>query len=511
MSGFIASYVQGLKIISQSATLRNALADPADSGEISADFLTWLEARPAIAQLRFISSDGRELIRADRRDDTIMTVDGGSLQDKSSRYYFQNTIDLPPNALYLSPIDLNIERNRIEVPWRPMVRLATPIYQSASEPIGILIMNLDATDILKAIEGTARALGQPVQVVNSEGYWLSGINPKDRFGFMFDNDMTLSSTKPGLWEAMLATQAGTVDDNHEQIVYSTMSLPALLKSRTTYDSVIAGDPELHLLIRFPEPPGFFSVRNLPGFAGLFCLCTLFSIFTAAILASRRAAEEKARAAEEQVVRLDRLAGLGALVAGVAHEMNTPIGNALMTATTVDHRAQGLAKAAHEGRIGRNSLTTTVNDIRDGVAMMSQSLQRASEIIRNFKQFAVDQTSDRRRKFALDSYILETLHLMEPQFSNAGHRVKAGHLERVTMDSFPGPLGQVLTNLLTNARVHAFRNKPHGTATVTAQTSSADQIAITVSDDGNGISPEQLEQVFIPSFRRRLVKTAPGWD
>lgn len=499
MTGFLANYAQGLTIIAQSTAFTRAVSGSAADSGISSDFLAWLIARPAIAQLRYINADGIEIIRAERIGNEVTIVDASDLQDKSSRYYFQQTISLPPNALYLSPIDLNVEFGRIEVPWRPMIRVAMPVYQSDPEPLGILIMNINATNLLKVIEAIATPLGQPVQILNSGGYWLTGIPPDNRFGFMFDNDMTLAQTDPALWQKMLEANLLTVDTDTALTVYSGVSLPALMTSSTTFDSVVTDDPELHLLIRFPAAAGFFSLQHVPGFIGLFILCGLFSIFIAATISGRKLAEEKARAAEEQVVRLDRLAGLGALVAGVSHELNTPIGNALITATTVDHRAQTLAQSALEGRIGKNALTTMVTDIRDGVTMMNISLQRASEIIRNFKQFAVDQTSERQRRFALDAYILETLHLLQPQFSRSGHKLEAGRLDPVIMDSFPGPLGQVITNLLTNARVHAFKGKAHGTVTVTAETSGPDHVIITVSDDGNGIAPEQLDQVLIPFF------------
>ena len=499
VGAFLTNYAQSLMIISESATFEEAIRQPSVGSALSQDFQAWLRAKPTIAQLRYINRDGAEMIRAERIDGEIVLFDDSNLQDKSSRYYFQTAVNLSRDTLYLSPIDLNVEFNRIEVPWRPMVRMAMPIYRSDAEVAGILIANVNAGGFLQAIETLAAPLGHSIQILNSEGYWLAGTPPEKRWGFMFDNDMTLARTDPDLWSTLQAIPSGVVMSDETQTVYSSLSLPALLEDRSAFESIVAGDPELHLLIRYPVPPGFFSKENLPGLAALIAICGLFSVFIGTMFAARRSAEEKARAAEEQVVRLDRLAGLGALVAGVSHELNTPIGNALIAATTVDHRVQSLEQSIKEGRIGRNALSTQLANIRDGVAIMSGSLLRASEIIKNFKQFAVDQTSDRRRKFALDAYLRETLHLLKPQFSNSDIALKAGHLERVRMDSFPGPLGQVVTNLLTNARVHAFRGRPHGNVTVAAKTVDPGHVEITVSDDGSGIAPEELQQVLIPFF------------
>lgn len=499
VGAFLANYAQSLTIISESAAFEQAINQPSIGSAISQDFQAWLKAKPTIAQLRYIDREGAEVIRAERVDGKIALFDDSHLQDKSSRYYFQTTVKLPRDTLYLSPIDLNVEFNRIETPWRPMVRMAMPIYRPDAEVVGILIANVNAGGFLQAIETLGAPLGHSIQILNSEGYWLAGTSPEKRWGFMFDNDMTLASADPDLWSRLQATPSGAVMSDETQTVYSSLSLPSLLENRSTFENIVAGDPELHLLIRYPVPPGFFSAENLPGFAALIAICGLFSVFTGTMLTARKSAEEKARAAEEQVVRLDRLAGLGALVAGVSHELNTPIGNALIAATTVDHRVQSLEQSIKDGRIGRNALATQLANIRDGISIMNGSLLRASEIIKNFKQFAVDQTSDRRRKFVLDAYLRETLHLLKPQFSNSDIALQAGHLERVRMDSFPGPLGQVVTNLLTNARVHAFKDRPNGTVTVTAKTVKPDQVAITVSDNGSGIAPEELQQVLVPFF------------
>jgi len=499
VGAFLTNYAQSLMIISESANFRQAIGQPSLASTISQDFQAWLRAKPTIAQLRYIDRDGAEVIRVDRIGEAIELFDESRLQDKSSRYYFQTTVDLPRDTLYLSPIDLNVEFERIETPWRPMVRMAMPIYRSDAEVAGILIANVNAGGFLQAIETLGGPLGHPIEILNSEGYWLAGASPGRLWGFMFDNDMTLAKADPALWSTLQASPSGAAMSDDTQTVYSSLSLPALLEERSTFESIVAGDPDLHLLIRYSATPGFFSTENLPGFAALIAICGLFSVFTGTMLTARKSAEEKARAAEEQVVRLDRLAGLGALVAGVSHELNTPIGNALIAATTVDHRVQSLEQSIKEGRIGRNALSTQLANIRDGVSIMNGSLLRASEIIKNFKQFAVDQTSERRRKFILDAYLRETLHLLQPQFSNSGITLKEGHLERIEMDSFPGPVGQIVTNLLTNARIHAFKGRPHGTVVVSAESVDPDHVTITVSDDGSGIAPEELQQVLVPFF------------
>ena len=509
LASFLADYAQSLDIIASSTTFTRAVQDPDYHGDALRDFGAWLAARPAISQLRYIDSTGREVLRTERVNEQIVAVPQADLQDKASRYYFQTTIGLPQHALYLSPIDLNVEFGRIETPWRPVVRLALPIYGSSPEARGILIMNLDAGSILEAIEDMARPLGQPVQLLNAQGYWLSGAREADLFGFMFDNDQTLARQDPALWSQVRTAHAGTILQDRVQTSYISLPLADLIRSRTTYDSVSTREPTLYMLVDLPLAAGLFSSRNIPGIALLIVACAAFSIYTATMIAGRKRAEEQARASEAQVIRLDRMAGLGALVASVSHELNTPIGNALMTATTVDHRASELSRSVSEGRIGRNSLFSMVSDIREGVSMMTASLYRASEIIGSFKQFAIDQTSDRRRSFELKDYLQETLKLLKPQFTRSGITLAAGDIAAVTMESFPGPLGQVVTNLLINARVHGFKGRSRGVVKVSAKRVGSDHVAIIVSDNGHGMTPEQLRKALDPFFTTAVADGGSG--
>ncbi len=213
-------------------------------------------------------------------------------------------------------------------------------------------------------------------------------------------------------------------------------------------------------------------------------------------------------AQAELMRSEKLAALGSLVAGVAHELNTPIGNSLMVASTLveetgdirDQLAKGIRRAALE-----NYLAAAAN----GGNLLVRNLGRAAELIQSFKNVAVDQASDQRREFELGTVVTETLEVLGRPKVNHGVVIAADLEPGLRMNSYPGSLEQVLINLINNALLHAFEGRPEGTIRIGARAVDEEQIELTVSDDGIGIPPENLSRVFDPFFTTRLGKGGSG--
>jgi len=212
-------------------------------------------------------------------------------------------------------------------------------------------------------------------------------------------------------------------------------------------------------------------------------------------------------AQDRLVQSDKLASLGALVAGVAHEMNTPIGNGLMAVSTLAQRTRELQAMLNTG-LRRSDFERFLAQVETAADISTRNLGRAAELISSFKRVAVDQTSSQRRVFDLAEVVHEIVLTLQPTLKHTPYQVMTDVPAGLVLDSYPGPLGQVLSNLVQNAVVHAFGDRPEGRIDITAQ-AAGDAFVLTVADDGEGIAPEHLEKVFDPFFTTRLGQGGSG--
>lgn len=221
-----------------------------------------------------------------------------------------------------------------------------------------------------------------------------------------------------------------------------------------------------------------------------------------------AAIEHLKQTQNELVRTENLAALGALVAGVSHELNTPIGNALMMATSLRERHRDFGSQMSNG-LRRSDLDGFVSDGREATEIIERNLQRAADLIRSFKQLSVDQTSSNRRNFDLADVLHELRMSLSPTLRRSHVEIIDDVGPGLLMDSLPGPLTQVLMNLVNNAVVHAFEGREGGKILVSARPLGEDKISLTVKDDGKGIPSEDLPKVFDPFFTTRLGRGGSG--
>jgi PAS domain S-box-containing protein len=226
-------------------------------------------------------------------------------------------------------------------------------------------------------------------------------------------------------------------------------------------------------------------------------------------AQLRDALTKLERARDDLVRSEKLASLGALVAGIAHELSTPLGNSLTVATTLSDRIAAFEDQLSNSEVASSSFDDMLKQAKHAMRLLTRSLFRASELINNFKKVAVDQTSAKRRTFDLGEVIRETVETLQPQFKGTHHRLTLSAAADLRMDSYPGPLGQVLTNLVMNALVHAFNDSRSGTVSIDATRATDRNVRIVVQDDGCGIAAEHLPFIYDPFFTTRLGRGGSG--
>ncbi len=218
--------------------------------------------------------------------------------------------------------------------------------------------------------------------------------------------------------------------------------------------------------------------------------------------------ETLRVAKDQLVQSEKLAALGALVAGVSHELNTPIGNGLTVASTLEHRVEEFAQKIDRG-LRRSDLQTFVEEARFAAEIITRNLGRAEHLVSSFKQVAVDQTSSQRRIFSLDSLVSEIVLTLRPVIRKYACAVVVEVPIQIMLESYPGPLGQVLTNLVNNALLHGFKTQDTGSVTISATPGTDDTVHLTVRDTGKGIAPENMHRIFEPFFTTRLGQGGSG--
>jgi len=210
-----------------------------------------------------------------------------------------------------------------------------------------------------------------------------------------------------------------------------------------------------------------------------------------------------------LVESEKLASLGRLVAGVAHELNTPLGNAMTVVSTLEDQFAGFASALNSNALRKSDLVALVEATREGQSLLMRNIARAADLIRDFKQLAIDQTTEMRRKFDLAQVIREVLITIQPRFKATQFKIKVALSIDLMMDSYPGPLGQVLTNLVLNALLHGFENCSNGNILIESSPLGDDKVKITCSDDGVGMDPATVRKIFEPFFTTKLGQGGSG--
>jgi two-component system, NtrC family, sensor kinase len=214
-------------------------------------------------------------------------------------------------------------------------------------------------------------------------------------------------------------------------------------------------------------------------------------------------------AQDEILQSEKLASLGRIVAGVAHELNTPIGNALTVATTIAADLTQLKNETETGTLKKSALVSLTNRAHDGVSIFVRNIERAARLIGDFKQVAVDQTSDQRRDFDLADVTSEILTTLMPAIRQSGCELRLELSPSVRCDSYPGAYGQVLINLVMNALLHAYGETGKGPIHVSTHAVSDEVAELRVRDEGAGMSDAVRVRIFDPFFTTRLGSGGSG--
>jgi len=487
--------------LSASPALDDLVEHPSESARqrLERDFSVFATAYHYIYQARYLDARGREVVRVDRIDHVIHTVPVAQLQDKSDRYYFRDAMTLAAGQIYASPLDLNIERGRVETPERPVIRVATPVADSQGVNHGLLIINLHAELFLKQIQQMAETHGGTAYLFDRAGYFLARSGEVAAQPFQMRAVNSLGADLPGRVVAnILAGKRGVEVDAGSVVAFAPVGMRPLAGHQTL-------PPRAWVLaLAYPQSRFFSAVFNL---------YLLYVVLVAALVATaaagwlvsrrllRRLMDERLEQ-DRQMFQREKLNTLGELSMGLAHEIGNPLAGmkAVVQVLRQDDVHEGGASAA----MGKY------------LPKLENEIDRLSAFLRTFHGFAAPLEPHPlpcRLEDVLDDVQLWTRKEAREKGISIQHRQYGKDIPPLLAD--PNQLKQLLLNLVINA-IHAIDgpgritlsmcNSPRGEAPSMRRLR---RIHFCVEDDGLGIPPDTLPRIFEPFFTTRPDGTGLG--
>ena len=205
--------------------------------------------------------------------------------------------------------------------------------------------------------------------------------------------------------------------------------------------------------------------------------------------------------QSQLIQSEKMAALGNLVAGVAHEINNPVGIGITASSHLEKATAKFLELYEHGNMKRSDLEKFLSTVSESSQIILSNLKRSGELVQIFKQVAVDQSSEERRSFAVKAYLEEILLNLRPELKRTSHAIEIHCDEELSLESYPGAWSQIVTNLVMNSLIHAYDDGEEGTLIFEIKQSDS-QIIFHYSDDGKGIDKERLSRIFDPFFTTR---------
>ena len=470
-------------------------------------------------KVRWLDGTGHERLRMDQDMGRIQRVPTAELQDKSGRPFFENALHLSPGQVHLSPMDLNVENGSIERPLRPTLRASSPFLR-ADGSTGVVVLNLHGKVLLERMREQARQSGFTLYLVHPKGYWLIGPSDADTWGWQLGHrERNVEAFDPALWRALQRQPTGHWRDWS----FSTLEAAWGQGQGHLLDHADHSLGQLRVLVYRAPPQAVRWQLILAGAAVLGMGMMVWLVLGQAAGLAREAAyvqslrdgnmalalaNERLQVAQQELVRAERLSSLGLMVAGVAHEMNTPLASTQLALGSLSDAIALLQGRVHAG-LRRSELDDFLASATEACALAGNELRRSAALVQRFKQVAVDRASLERRRFDLAEVVQDADPRLRKGVPVDGVELVLELEAGVVMDSYPGPLEQVVTNLFNNALLHGCPPGGPGRIRVSARADGPVQVCIEVSDDGQGIATDDLPRIFEPFFTTRRNRGGTG--
>jgi signal transduction histidine kinase len=460
---------------------------------------------PSISQIRWIDKAGNETLRINFKDGIASIVPSSQLQNKSARYFVKNAFNSTPDEVFLSDIDLNVERGQIEVPYVPTVRSIIN-FKDHPNGEGLFVVNFQLIDMLEELRELSSAQHQ-LLISKDSGSWLLHSERSMEWGTELGSGHLAINTVPLLWAALDNELSVSLIKGSNDDLYSARRITHGTKDNFSDDSLI-------LFARTKRDfyeQAFYNSLALAIFLAVFSASvTIFFLLRDKLremqlrLLAHRLEEEKlalSQALEEQAILQDELlesekmASLGMLVSGMAHELNTPIGGALMMVSSIQRRVDELESLIPD-KLTLEKLHGLIKHNKEACELALSNLNRSADLIKRFKRVSVDRGSEDIVQFSLEKLIADLSHSLKPLLKEKKVQVLIDADSDVMLTSYPGVLSQVLQNLVINSIEHAFQNQQNNTIVV-AFYRDGDNVIVMHKDNGVGISEGIMPNMFDP--------------
>lgn len=473
--------------------LRDAIRAPssANLAAVAADFVAFSETSEIYDQIRWLDESGAERVRVNFSDGRAWVVPAGELQNKADRYYFIQSIGLGGGSVYLSPLDLNIERGEIERPLKPTIRLGMPLFDGDGRRHGVVVLNYLGQDLLNVFSQAAAHAENDLELVNQDGFWLKGRSSEDEWGFMFGrDDATLAHRSPDAWRLIRSAAEGQVE--LPDGLWTWRSIKPLQEierdnTRPKYGADAGRSAETWIAVAHLPKARLDEIRDAAWRALAPIALLLIALIGGAcgliVRSQRRIAQLNMDMAHRVIEAEAANKAKAAFLANMSHEIRTPM-NAILG---LAHLLEGSLLGASERdlvdkiRVAGNSLLGTINDILDLSKIEAEHLE-----IEHAPFCLADVLGDLAAILA-GSIVVNDLELViGPPPVDA--RMVVGDALR---------LRQILVNLASNAI--KFTRKGEVAVQVGVVTRQEDRVTLrfSVRDTGIGIPPEQQAAIFSP--------------
>lgn len=473
---------------------------------LSEDFLSFLNTSAYFDQIRLLDPTGLEITRTDYYNGNPAMADSGLLQNKGSRYYFQEAMKLGERQVYLSPLDLNVEHGEIVLPIRPTLRLAMPSFDTPDRKSGVAVINALGQPMIDHFSQRVSEVSVPtVYWLNEKGYWLAGEEPEKLWGFMYPDkmDQTLAVRDPQAWKTIAAEQRGMVSGEKGTYIFSTI-IPQLAAAGAS--SIISiEDPSRWKIVAFytdDEFQTYFTEKRESVITILVLLSTsLLLLFWIVIIYNnqRLLTQQHSQREAEMQQQHERMKSTSTIAGGIAHEFNNILTGMTANIFLLDRALKQAGENRHLNAI-TNQIDRAAKLIRYLLTFSRQGFARVEEI--DFSELVTSQCEEYIAKLPEGV----ELHVdCESGIHINADKDKMNSIIREllinSIESMAGGEGSIIRVGLK----HAAYEFTDGSGILR----QGPFVCLTVSDSGAGISAEVLPYIYDPFYTTKEVGEGTG--
>ncbi|HQD56859.1 MAG TPA: sensor histidine kinase [Candidatus Competibacteraceae bacterium] len=503
----------------------NPAAKAADKAILATDLQRFSSCKGMYDQVRYLDETGMEVVRINFNDGHPGIVPEQELQNKANHSHFREISQLSQGSIFVSPLDLHIERDQIERPFKPMIRFATPVFDRTGRQRGIVVLNYLAASLLADFKAVATDMPGATYLLNQDGYWLAHPDPTQEWGFMDPKRLgaTFANAFPEAWHRIQGQLQGQFDTPQGTFTFATLlplkpapSARPIVSLTTANASTAQADRYRWIAVSF-LPAGHLipTVRKtqywLFGFYG--GIVWVFGIGAWLLALSRRRLQDsvttlntKVQELEDtrhELVQNEKMASLGRMVAGFAHEINTPIGIAVGAASHMSMAVKEIGTQLQAEEVREEDLTANLDAIHTAADLTLSNLQRAARLVQSFKRTSADQASEQARCFTVAEMVDDVLNSLGNIFKHTAIRFAVDCPPDLVIYGKPGVYAQILTNLLLNSHIHAFaEGSEPGIIRIWVRQLLEKWLWLIFEDDGRGMDETTRQRVFEPFFSTR---------